>query len=611
MVPALVISVTSSEDIKASIKSQSFGLKGGVKKIENSPVLSPEYIKIIKFLADYYFCSPGLALKTALPNYIFKRKSFAALSSLKQKPSQNLTESKQMVLMGPKEDRRKYYNEFIGDKLKTGRQMLFLVPEASQIEETVGYLAKTHKLDMQKDFAILTGSLSDKELFLNWLKIKNGDINIIVGTRSAIFADFYDLSLIIIDEENNTSYKSWDMYPKYDARTIAIYISKKQGADLVLGDIIPRVETYYAAKRRSFAMIETSPTKTLPKPIIVDMKKEMESGNSSIFGKPTDEIFKNLKKDERVFVYINRKGDSPIVFCRDCAHIAKCKNCATSMVFHKGSGVGGQKKSDILLCHHCGFKTPQPLSCPNCKSTRIKHYGIGIQKVEEEIKKAYPRLNVFAVNKDSAHNSNIEELKESARNADVIVGTFWALKNINGPFDYSIITLADPVFYFPDFRAGEYFLKIIFDALSSTKKDFIIQTYRPSNYLLEEMGKENFSPASALEKEIETRNTLSYPPFSQITKVTSIATSDEAAKKQSLDEAENLKKAIESESKIAEKKIMYEILGPAPAFINRVNNQYYYNIILKDKNKNYKIRKSLLSFLSKNSQIDIDPINTL
>jgi primosomal protein N' (replication factor Y) len=623
MVAALVVGLYDSDEKKIDLKATTYQLKGGVKPIKNSFPLSRELVKTIKFIADYYFCSLGIALKTAVPNYVFKRKSFPdATAKLDPEPTPKEEKSdrpKPLLVVGPDGQRQDLYKKEIKKALDGAGQVLLLVPEKFFIEE-FAVMART--LVAKDKIALIHSDLKEKEFYLEWQKVRSGEARIIIGTRSAIFCDFNKLSLIIIDRENNSSYKSWDMHPKYDARTTALYIAKTYGADIIFGDNVPRLESYNASKTGAFESVFLgSSGAALPAVEVVDMKKENEAGVVSVLSREAAGIIGGMKKGQKTFVFMNRRGDSPIVFCRDCGYTEMCERCDGPLVFHKQRRTKRGLR-DTLLCHRCGAEKDPPLVCKKCQSHRIKFFGSGTQKFEEEITKAFPGISVLRIDSDSVPPQTDQKgLTSEIASADVIVGTSLVFRYFSGKFDFSIVGLADPVFYFPDFRSGERFNALISEMAQTTSSRILIQTYQPDNYIFKFFASDNkdFYGSDFLDSELKIRRVLEYPPFSQLIKISYSELSSETAKKRADYDKENLIKKISIFEKDPStgsgqgrpKGFMYQVLGPAPAFIPKVKNNYVWNIILKDKAKNYRLRKDLLSVLSKYASADIDPDSTL
>jgi len=417
-----------------------------------------------------------------------------------------------------------------------------------------------------------------------------------------VFAPFKNLKSITIKDESSDLYKSWGRKPYYNAKDIAVELAKIHKAKLTLESEFPSIETFYGSQEKKFALKISAKGGSVfggKNSSIVDMREEIRNGNTSIISKNLQEKLKNPIK---AILYIARKGTSTFVMCRECGYVAMCKNCEVPMVFHE------DKPSRRLICHHCGKDDIAPVLCPICKSAKIKYFGAGTQKVETEIKKLFPDKKVFRLDSDISEKpqEQVKIIKDfiNAENS-VLIGTQMIL-NKNLEADLSAIISIETILNLPDFENTERVFRIINQLRSLAEKNFLIQTYNPDNFTLKSALANNFE--KFYNEEIKTRKAFNYPPFSQIIKLSYCHKDSNKARNEAKILAEKLKQQ-KKYLKLGDDIVI--ILGPNPAFVAKENGKYKWNIVLKSKIEDLKLRNRLLMIANPYWDVEVDPESIL
>ena len=464
------------------------------------------------------------------------------------------------------------YLQLIDKVIEMGKRALVLVPEISLTPQIIDrFLARFGEC-----IAVLHSKLSDGERYDEWNKIKKGNAKIIIGARSAIFAPISNLGIIIIDEAHDNSYKS-DMTPRYNAKDIAKFIAKKNNIPLILGTATPDVCDYYKALNHDKELVELNKRANqaqLPEIAVVDMRNELALGNRSMFSlKLQEAIAENLKSKAQTILFINRRGYSTFVMCRDCGYVVKCHNCNIAMTYHSF----GNK----LKCHYCGYEIPVVKTCPECRSSKIKYFGTGTQKVENEILKMFPeastiRMDIDTVSKKNSHENILNKFKDE--NIDILIGTQMIVKGHHFPNVTLVgVIAADGTLNIGDYRAEERTFQTITQVAGragrgTEKGKVIVQTYNPDNYAIVCGQKQDYE--KFYDGEILLRKRLNYPPFCDIILVRIHGENIENVKKISQELYMNL---------VKEKNENLFIYKPVPSPIDRIQNVFRWRIVIKGK----------------------------
>lgn len=464
------------------------------------------------------------------------------------------------------------YLQLIDEVLKTGKQAIVLVPEISLTPQTVERFIGR----FGKKVSVTHSRLSDGERFEQWKKAKDNKIDIMVGARSAIFTPFENLGIIIIDEEHESTYKS-ESTPKYDIKEVAEKICNLTGATLVLGSATPSIDTYYKTQKGKYDLvyINNRINNNMPDINVIDMRKELEKGNRSIFSTSLFEAIKeNLKNNMQTILFLNRRGHSTFVSCRKCGYVLECKNCNVSYTYHL--------KEHKLICHYCNSTENVPNICPSCSSKYIKYFGVGTQKIEEQIKKYFKdarvmRMDMDTTSKKNSHQNILEDFKN--HKADILIGTQMIAKGL----DFKKVSLvgviaADITLNTGDYKSSENTFQLLTQVAgragrADIKGKVFIQTYNPEHYSI--VFAKNNDYVGFYKKEILERKIMFYPPFSNIFFIMICG------------EDENLvMNAIKFLHKIMtyyNQKTNFYISDVAKAYIYKVNKQYRYKILIKAK----------------------------
>ncbi len=491
------------------------------------------------------------------------------------------------------------YMNIIRKVLDEGKTALVLVPEISL---TPQFVAKFQN-KFEGQIAILHSKLSNGEKYDEWRKIENKEVSVVIGTRSAIFAPLTNIGVIVIDEEHSDSYKQ-ENNPKYNAISIALFRAKYHDAPLLLGSATPTIESYTRAKLGIYKLLELKEriNTNLPKVELVSMKEEIKKGNSIFSSKLINKINDRLQKQEQVIILLNKRGYARIVTCHDCGYTDKCPHCDIPLTYHKSS--------NTMRCHYCGYGKGINKKCPNCNSDNLSTFGIGTQKLEEEIKRIFDgvkvlRMDADTTSKKSSYDTMINDFKNQKYN--ILVGTQMIAKGL----DFDNVTLvgvvnADSSLNVPDFRSAERTFSLLNQVAGragrGTKEgEVIFEGFNMDHYSIIMASTHDYE--KFYNTEIELRKKLNYPPYCNLS-VIEIKSKDENL---AFRESEKIKNFLAKNTNVI-------ILGPAPNSIPKINDYYYYKIILKYKNKK-DVYDSLLYLKNKYDDnkvyvdIDLNPIN--
>ncbi|MED4632440.1 primosomal protein N' [Peribacillus frigoritolerans] len=497
------------------------------------------------------------------------------------------------------------YLQAIASVIEKGKEAIMLVPEISLTPQTV----KRFKERFGEQVAVMHSGLSVGEKYDEWRKIHRKEVKVVVGARSAVFAPFESLGLVIIDEEHESSYKQEET-PRYHARDVAIERAKSYGCPVILGSATPTLESFARAKKNVYKLLTLSQRmnkNALPAVDIVDMREELRTGNRSMFSELLYTKLKDrLEKGEQTVLMLNKRGHSSFVMCRSCGLVINCPNCDISLTYHRFN--------DIMKCHYCGFEEGMPSVCPECESEHIRFFGTGTQKVEEELAKILPearviRMDVDTTSKKGSHERLLNAFGEGK--ADILLGTQMIAKGL----DFPNITLvgvlsADTMLHLPDFRSSEKTFQLLTQVSGRAGRhqlpgEVVIQTYTPEHYSIELSALQDYD--AFYEREMYLRRQSHYPPYYYVVLITV--------------SHEDLMKTVSVTEKITNylgSRLNRDsvVLGPVASPISRINNRYRYQCLIKYKREpdlNQHLRTLLEHYQKETAQnhlqisIDLNP----
>lgn len=461
--------------------------------------------------------------------------------------------------------------QMVEEVINQGKEAIILVPEISLTPQTI----ERFKGRFDEKIAIIHSGLTPSERFDQWRMINNGEVKIAIGARSAIFAPFKNLGIIIIDEEHDDSYIS-SKDPKYHTDEIARFRANYNNCNLILASATPSINTMTRAQNGIYDLIhlKNRVNNNLPDIEIVDLKEELKNSNYSIISyRLQEEIKNNLEKNEQTILFLNKIGHDSYTFCRTCGYVIKCDACDVAMTYHK--------RINKLICHYCGRTQNQPKVCPNCHSKKIKEFGAGTEKLEEEVRSLFPEANIMRMDSMKATSkASYQKMYEGMKNnkIDILLGTQMIAKGL----DFKNVTLvgiisADLSLNVGDFRSQENTFELLTQVAGRSGRDkkkgkVIIQTYRPDNFVIQAVKNSDYE--NYFKNELMERSAFSYPPYKNIVTI-KIIDSDKAATIDISREFSNtLKKILADFDQV-------EIIGPNPCKISRINNKHRYNIIIK------------------------------
>ncbi|MCY1563992.1 primosomal protein N' [Staphylococcus pettenkoferi] len=466
------------------------------------------------------------------------------------------------------------YLQTIERVLNHDRQAMMLVPEIALTPQMVLRFKKR----FGDEVAVLHSGLSKGERYDEWQKIRDGRARVSVGARSSVFAPFKELGMIIIDEEHESSYKQED-YPRYHARDIAEWRSQYHQCPLVLGSATPCLESYARADKGVYQLLSLPNRvndQAMPHIDIVDMREELSSGNRSMFSNQLREAIESrLANKEQIVLFLNRRGYASFMLCRDCGHVPQCPNCDISLTYHKST--------DQLKCHYCGYQETPPALCPNCESEHIRQVGTGTQRVEELLQREFEGANIIRMDVDTtsrkgAHEKLLNDFGEGK--SDILLGTQMIAKGL----DFPNITLvgvlnADTMLNLPDFRSSERTYQLLTQVAGRAGRhekegQVIIQTYNPEHYAIKDVQQNDY--LAFYRQEMEYRKLGKYPPYFFLINFTI--------------SHQEMKKVLEASKHIHQILLQHLsdkalVLGPSPAALTRINNEYRFQILIKYKSE--------------------------
>ena len=465
------------------------------------------------------------------------------------------------------------YLTLIAECLKQGKSSIFLVPEISLTPQMLSQL----RARFGKYAAILHSGLSAGERFDEWWRLRTGEARIAIGARSAVFAPLENLGVIIIDEEHDSSYAS-ETAPRYNTFDVALLRAKKNGCKLVLGSATPSTDTYKRAKDGEFSLIRLNKRinqKPLPEIVIADMRREVRRGNNSPFsGALKEEIEKCLAQSQQAILFLNRRGYSQTVICKECGYVAKCQSCDVSLTYHRDE--------DCLKCHYCGAKYAMLSACPECGGKKLSYAGTGTQKIVSELQALYPKARILRMDNDttSGKEGHYKILKTFAeKKADILVGTQMIAKG----HDFPAVTLvgildADMSLHFSDYRSRERTFQLITQVAGRSgraeeKGKVVLQTFDPENEVLRyAIG---YDYEGFYENEISLRAAMAFPPFSKIVRVLVTGEDD----KKTVEALRDVYFALET--LYTQNPDAFLFFNKMRAPIKRIQNKYRYQVLMR------------------------------
>ncbi len=607
-----------------------YSTKPIIRVVNNAPHLTADQIKLIDWIAEYYYCPKFRALKLFVPVSIVKKKKINIANNIDSSPfklkfQHKLSADQTSVLQQFEQSNQKVgllhgitgsgkteiYLHTVEKYLKQGKQVLILIPEISLSPQ----MQNRFERHFNEQTRIIHSQLTLKQKEEAWSSIHRGETKIIIGSRSALFAPFQNLGIIIIDEEHDHSYKQ-DQSPRYHAVNVAKKMAEMLNIKVLMGSATPSMESYYAAKKGQYELMTLNqrPHKNgmLPQTKIVDLRKELQKKNFSIFSLPLqDKIIEKLKNNEQALLFLNRRGAASAVICRVCGYVHNCNSCEIPMTYHKKFQVEGSLFNvERLICHHCGKIEKVPHTCPNCDSAYIKYIGLGTQRVEDELQKMYPDAKIVRADRDTTQKRDqFKQIYQTFKNgkADILVGTQMIAIGLHLPKVNLVgIVLADLGLTLPNFRASEQTFQLITQVAGRSgrenKGDAIIQTYLPNHYAIQAAAKHDY--IGFYEQEIKIRKEMSQPPFSRLIKLTIKNKNNQEC----INHTEHLSKTFEKLNRqFFDDK--YEI-NYYPALIPRLKDTYRWHILISGQNPSKLLKKTDPKIL-KDLIIDVDPLSTL
>jgi len=499
------------------------------------------------------------------------------------------------------------YLRTIAALLARGKRAIVLVPEIALTPQTIQRFAGRFPARV----AVLHSRLTDGERFDEWRRIREGDADVVVGSRSAIFAPVPALGAIILDEEHESSYKQ-DNPPRYHARDVALKLGELMGIPVILGSATPALETFHRARQSPFTRL-TLPervtagpdqsTGSLPPVEVVDLRTELKEGNHSIFSASLrTAVDSAIRLREQVILFLNRRGDSTFVLCRDCGFVMRCRRCDAPFVYHSDR--------EVLVCHLCDARAAVPRECPDCGGERIRYFGIGTQKLESETKRAFPDARVLRWDRDAARARGAhDELLRAFTNheADILVGTQMIAKGLDLPRVTLVgIVSADTLLHLPDFRAAERTFQLLTQVSGRAGRGplggrVVLQTYSPEHYCIRTASHHDYE--AFFRQESDFRQTHGYPPFGELVRLLYLGYGEARVQRGAEQVGAQIRALVRQEALTT-----VEVIGPAPAFRHKIRGRYRWQIILRGSN--------LSSFVHRLSLplgwvVDVDPVSTL
>ena len=616
-----VIRISDYNSIPDKIKG--LKIKPVVKTVEDFLIINDDIIETARWMSNFYLSPFGETLFTLIPSavrqkrYIHPFKYTGILAELSDDQNKALIDieggigkSSTYLLHGVTgSGKTEIYKHLVKKMLSMGKSSIILIPEISLTPQTMERFYST----FGEEVLIYHSRLSPGERFGEWLRALKGESRVVIGPRSAVFMPVKNLGLIIIDEEHENSYKSGNS-PRYHARQVAYHRSKRDNAVLVLGSATPQIESYYYAKKNVFHLVELKKRfgeNMLPEVYISDLRNE--KNKNIITGDLLGKIIETINKKNQVLIFLNRRGFSTALICRDCGHALSCPNCNIAITYHKEIGK--------LVCHHCGYTLKLPDSCPFCGSTDIRELGSGTERLENILKNHFPfyrieRMDLDTTRGKSSYMDIIRRMKD--HEVDILIGTQMVAKGHDiGGIHFVGVILPDIIMNIPDFRSVERTFVLLTQVIGRAGRREIrgeasIETYMPDHYAIKMAAAQDYE--AFYNMEIEKRKAFGYPPFVRLGRIVLRCTDQDML----IEFSNQLKKWImENENDFKGKTI---IMGPVSCPLEKLKNNYRQHIIIKSReaaviNRFISLLKGGIKNIRNSRfvhmEIDIDPLSLI
>ncbi|GHO44611.1 replication restart helicase PriA [Ktedonospora formicarum] len=492
------------------------------------------------------------------------------------------------------------YLQALAAIIAQGKRGVILVPEIALTTQAVQRVAGR----FPDRVAIIHSELSVGERYDEWRRIRAGQVDVVIGSRSALFAPLPDLGLIIIDEEHEAAYKQSELKPTYHAREAALKLGEILRIPVVLGSATPAVESYHRAERGRYQLVELKGRigTTLPPVEIVDLRVELRAGHTSIISRRLHEGLTNvLEQGQQAILFLNRRGAASCILCRDCGYTALCEHCDIPLTYHS--------TERVLMCHYCGAQSKPLRYCPACQSAEIRYFGLGTEKVQRTIQKMFPEARLLRWDRDTARNRHAHEAlldRFASRQADILIGTQMIAKGLDLPGVTLVgVVSADIALNLPDYSSPERAFTLLTQVAGragrgSEAGHVIIQTFNPEHFCIDTASRHNYDEFYRME--IETRERYGYPPFRQFVKFTYSHSNRHRCQLEAMRFSERLTHWINRLGLVNT-----DIVGPAPAMLERVRNKYRWQMIARGPD----LHRLLRVVDAPDWEIDIDPISAL
>ncbi len=594
-----------------------FKVRNIAEKVDKSPLRAWQ-IKLAQFLSEHYFCSIYDALNTI-------HTDAQALQRKKRQKSEKITDNPPHLLSGKQSEiiedwlkkrpelsllwgvtgsgKTEIYRHLLAQRIKEGYQGLLLLPEISLTPNFLHYF--------QSQFprlAVWHSRMSPAQKKQLALQVETGEIQLLIGSRSALFAPFKNLGLILMDEEHEGSYKQ-DQAPRYHARTVALKLGEILKIPVMLGSATPSLESLELIRERSaplYRIQERASDVPLPKITVVDMRIELQKGHKNMLSDELEQKMRStMARGDQVMLFLNRRGSAAVTLCRDCGHVPECPHCERPLVHHARNF-----RNPLLLCHHCNFSMLPPSVCSNCKSVRIRQIGLGTERLEEEIQKINPEVRILRMDQDSTQKKkDWETLLKKIRSGqfDVLIGTQMITKGWDLPkVTLMGIVLADLGMHIPDFRGQERHFQQLVQAAGrpgrrEVQGEVIVQTYNPENVGIQALAHDGID--EFYREERANRLQAGLPPFGKIIKL-GLQAQEWKAGIRTLEAMEGLLNKLIEQEKLRLK------ISSAPALFPKRKGYYHWNLLIEGENP-ADLLKSLPAEALDDWKIDVDPQETV